>query len=320
MLRPIKGFDRQESNAHWFLLSGFVHPRDPFDFTKYRDWESVLGEPPRQAIERFSKEGLVEIADLVGTLSYKYGVSELKAMLRQRGLLVSGRKDEMIQRLVDADPEYMKENVAGLTCLVCTQHGMELADKYNAAEKEKRMRIEQQTIEYIRKRDFEKASLIVIAYEVEQVFPRGMVDWEHHKPDREIGLLNTIFDNKPKILAKLGNDKLEDLRIGAAMMVLWGKNKARQWLPPNFETGTSMDADTTARMFEFYALNQATLRQWRESGLVVYVNIFNNCPDSCDSCKKLLNKKYKLDEIPELPHEHCTNEMGCRCLVNPIID
>jgi hypothetical protein len=241
-------------------------------------------------------------------------------MLRQRGLPVSGRKDVMIQRLIDKDPNGMKKIAVGLTVLVCTQQGKELAVKHIAAEKEKRARVEQQTIECIRKRDFNKASLTVTAYELEQVFPRGGVDWEHHNPDREIGLLNTIFGGKPKILAKLGNDKLVDLRIGAAMMVLWGKNSAKEWLPPNFETGLSINVNVAATMFFFYALHQASLKQFREFGFVDYVEIKYFYPDSCDACKKLADRKYKLDEVPELPHEHCTNEMGCRCIPFPIID
>jgi hypothetical protein len=320
MLRSNREFDWQKSNAHWLLLSKFVHPRKLDDFAN-DSWENVLDELPKHAIERFAKEGLVSPANLVDTLSCKCGGAELKKMLKQRGLPVSGRKDEMIQRLVDADPDSMKIIAAGLIVLICTQHGKELADEYLATEKEKRGQVEQQTLEYIRKHDFKKASLTVSAFEAEQVFPRGMgIDWEHHNPDREIGLLNSIFGGTPKILAKLGNDKLEDLRIAAAMHVLWGKDNTKEWLPPNFETGLSINVNVAATMFFFYALHLANLKQYRESGFVDYVEIKYYHPDSCDACKKLANKKYKLDEVPELPHEYCTNEMGCRCIVNPIID
>ena len=102
-------------------------------------------------------------------------------------------------------------------------------------------------------------------------------------------------------------------------MALWGKNEVEKWLQPNFETGLSIDVNVAARMFFFYALHQASLKQFRESGYLD-VEIQYYYPDSCDACKNLANIKYKLDEVPELPYEHCTNEMGCRCLVNPIIN
>jgi hypothetical protein len=314
MFRLIKRVDWQKSNAHQLLLSKFLKPRKPEDFDN-DSWKNVLGDFSKNAIERFAKEGFLEEADLLVTLLAKKWGAELKDMLRQRGLPVSSRKDEMVQRLVDADSDGMKKIAAGSKVFVCTQKGKELAEQYLAIEEKKREMVEQGLLEYIKGREFKKASLIVAAYETEQVFPRGMgIDWEHPHPEREIELLNTIFNSKPKILAKLGNEKLEDLRIGAAMMLLWGKNDAREWLPPNFETGLSLDANVTARMFFFYALHQHSLKQIRDSGIVDSVVIFNNNSDSCDACKKMSKRIYKLGEVPEFPYEHCTNEMGCRCL------
>ncbi len=318
MLRSIEGFEGKKSNAHLLLLSKFVHPRKT-EYFENDSWKDVLGEPPKHAIERFIKGGLIEEPNLIGTLSGGFFGNELKDMLKKRGLPVSGQKDEMIQRLVDADPNHMKKIAAGLTVLVCTQHGKELADEYITAEKGRRVQVEQQTIECIKERDFKKASSTVFTYEAEQVFPRGGIDWGSHNPDREIGLLNTIFNNTPKILAKLDNDKLENLRIGAAMIALWGKNEVKKWLPPNFETGISLGESVAADMFFFYALHLANLKRFRESGFA-YTEIKYYYANSCDACKKLANRKYKLDEVPELPHEHCTNEMGCRCIVSPIID
>lgn len=319
MLRSIMGFDWQKSKSHWLLLSKFIRPQSPDNFAKSDDWKNVLGEPPRRAINRFIEEGLVIAANLNAKLSYRFISSELKDMLRQLGLPLSGRKDQMIQRLVVADPDSINKATTDLTILICTQRGCDLADEYIATEKEKRVRVEQQTIEYIKERKFKEASLTVATYEAEQVFPRGMgIDWEHYNPDRDIGMLNTIFDTKPKILAKYRNDLLDDLRLGAAMMALWGKNMAQEWLPPNFETGLSIDRNAAARMFFFYALHQAKLEQYRNSGVVEYVEI-SVAQDSCGVCKMLANRKYRLDEVPELPYEHCTHKMGCRCVEIPII-
>ena len=137
-------------------------------------------------------------ADLNDLLSYKYKVNELKAMLKQRGLPMSGRKDNMIQRLVQTDTNGMRKAVAGLTLLKCTQRGHEIAEQYLVAEKEKRAKVERQVIEYLTKRRFKEASLTVAAYETEQVFPRGMgIDWKRHNPNRDIEMLNTIFGSNP---------------------------------------------------------------------------------------------------------------------------
>jgi hypothetical protein len=119
-------------------------------------------------------------------------------------------------------------------------------------------------------------------------------------------------------LSKLRDDKLDNLRQGAAMMALWGKNSAREWLPPNFETELPFDINTTARMFLFYASHKTSLEQYRRSKVVKYVEILA-AQDSCADCKKLTKKKCKLNEVPELPHEYCTHEKGCRCTRIPVV-
>ena len=181
---------------------------------------------------------------LDGQLSYKYKVTELKDMLKQRGLAVSGRKDEMIQRLVQADTEGMKKAAGGLSLLECTAIGHEVVAQYIAVEREKRARVEQEVLEHLNRRKFKEASMTVATYEAEQVFPRGLgIDWKYHNPDRDIEMLNLIFRSKPKIIAKLGDDKLPALRLGAGMMALWGRNSAKEWLPADFDVCLPIDND-----------------------------------------------------------------------------
>lgn len=319
MLHSIMGFDWKRSKAHWLLLSKFINPQNPDDFSKSDIWENVLGEKPSQSIKRFLDEGLIAVAEVESVLDYKYKVSELKDMLKQRGLPVSGRKDDMIKRLVTADPIGMKKSVERLNVFQNVQHGRELAEKYLLGEKEKRSLIEKQVLEYIRNRKFKEASMAVAAYEAEQVFPRGMgIDWKRHTPERDVEMMNNIFSGKPKILSKLSDDKSDILRQGAAMMSLWGKNTAKEWLPSDLTTGLSFDVDTAARMFLFYASHKTSLGQYRKSGVVKSVEILA-AQDSCDECRKFTKKKYKLNEVPELPHENCTHEKGCRCTLIPVV-
>jgi hypothetical protein len=315
------GFDWRKSEAHLLLLSKFIHA-NCFEGLARHDywknmWNNVLGESPKQAINRFVDEGMLMAVDLNDLLSYKYKVNELKDLLKQRGLPVSGRKDEMIERLVQADPNGVKETVAELSLLKCTQRGHEIAEQYLVAEKEKRAKVEHQVMEYVARQEFREASLAVAAYETEQVFPRGMgMDWKHHNPNRDIEILKTIFGSKPRIVAQLADEKLGLLRIGAAMMTLWGDNMAKKWLPDDFEAGLPFDTDTIARMFLFYALGRADLEQYRKSGLE-YVEVLPAL-DSCESCKKLAHRHYRLDEAPELPNPNCTHKMGCRCTYLPV--
>lgn len=179
--------------------------------------------------------------------------------------------------------------------------------------------VEQQVMDYLAKRMFKEASLTVANYEAGQVFQRGIgVDWKHFNPNRDIEILQYIYRYKPEILNKLEDTKLASLRPAAGMMLLWGESKATRWIPKDFETGLSMYNDVAARMLLFNAQSIATLKQFRESG-VKYIEVLGTS-DSCESCKKMTGKRYKLSEAPTLPNPNCTHEMGCRCVHLACVD
>ncbi len=288
------GFDWRNSKAHLLLLSKFIHANRFEDFARHdywkNMWNNVLGEPSKQAIKRFVDEDmLMTTADLNDLLSYKYKVTELKDMLKQRSLPVSGLKDELIQRLAQADPDGMKKAVAELSLLKCTQRGHEIAEQYLVAEKEKRNKVERQVMEYLTNRKFKETSLTFAAWEKDQVFPLELttgIASEKQNSNRDIEtsqnrikMLNTIFESKPKIIAPIGDEKLEALRVAAAMMALWGENKAKKWLPVDFETGLPLDNDAAARMIAFSGGHRGTLERYRKSG-VEYVEILGVCPSN----------------------------------------
>lgn len=199
MLRSLFGFEWKKSPAHLLFLSKFRTPRAVDDFSKSDTWRAVLKEAPKKAIKRFLDEGMLEQASLAGLLNYKYKVSELKAMLKRRGLRVSGRKAELIERLVQADPQGMRKAVRGLSVLQCSEQGRMIAEQYLAEEKEKRARVEEQTLQALRQRKFKEASRTVAAFEAQQVFPRGMnADWKHHNPAHDVAMLRLCSRASPR--------------------------------------------------------------------------------------------------------------------------
>lgn len=209
-------------------------------------------------------------------------------------------------------------------CKLCDKKGLFLSISRNGLcngceKKEKRAQAERQVMEYLVRRKFKEASLAVASFEAEQVSPRGMgIDWKHYNHKRDIEKLKTIFESKPpKIIANLGNEKLEVVRIAAAMMALWGTNRAKKWLPDDFETGLPFDSDTTVRMLQFQAVHKDTLERYHSSG-VKYIEVLP-VSDSCESCQKMAGK-HKIAEAPELPNPNCTHKMGCRCCYLSVVE
>lgn len=317
MLRRLFGFDWRKSAAHLLLLSKFRSPRDPSHYHGDENWEAVLGERPKKAINRFLKDGMIREAELHGLLSHKYRVADLKPMLRERGLKVSGRKAELIKRLIEADPESMKKAVRGLHILQVTAEGEEVAEQYLEQKKEERQRVEHFVLQALKQRNFREASQAVAAYEAKQVFARGVgMDWENHDASDDVAMLDTIFSGRPKILKELDDEELSHLRIAAGMSLLWGTSRAKSgWLPEDFSTGLHFSNATAARMLNFYAYHRRDLEHYR--GYTKTVEIVTLEDSSCDACQQLTGKRYRLDKVPELPYEKCTHKMGCRCRITP---
>ncbi len=319
MLRSLFGIDWHKSNARLLLLSKFLSPRQADDFALSESWKAALGENPKQAIKRFQDEGMLVEAGLDGRIDYKFKVTELKNLLKERGLPVSGRKNDLIQRLIQADSKGMKKTVAGLIVLLCSEQGQEVAEQFLASEESKRDKTEQQVLQYLSQRKFKEASTVVASYEAEQVFPRGIgIDWQHHNPTRDIAILNAIAQGKPRILKSLSESQLNTLRLAAGMMYLWGTNHAKEWLPPDFETNLALDRDAATRMVLFHAIHRVEVANYKDNGVAKQVEILV-ASDSCEACKKIAGKRFKLNDVIELPYEHCTNEIGCRCTLIAVL-
>jgi hypothetical protein len=316
MLRSLFGTDWRKSSAHLLLLSKFLQPHTIEDFTEADSWKEVLKESPQQAIKRFIDDGALIRAGLSEHLSYKFKIAELKNMLKQQGLPVSGRKEEMIDRLLQADLEGMKKAIEGLNVIHCSEQGSRLAGSFLNSEREKRAKVEQQVMDAIRKRAFQEASRLVASFEAEQVFPRGMnIDWKNHNTSRDVTILNNIFGNLPKQLGNLRPELVEIFRVAAGMVHLWGTSHGKEWGTSNETTGLSFDSDTIIRMLVSYGIYMYELADYKRIG-VKKVKILT-CNDSyvCDACQKLANRNYRLNEVPKMPYEKCTCEFGCRCWI-----
>lgn len=317
MLRFLFGTDWRKSPAHLLLLGKFLEPRTAEDFSKSDKWNDVLKESPQQAIKRFIDDGMLTRADLSGHLTYKFKVNELKDMLKQRGLPVSGRKEDLIARLVQADTEGMKKAVAGLSVIHCTEQGRTIVGQYLNGEKEKRTKVEHEVMDAIRKRKFKEASRLVAAFESEQVFQRGIgIDWNNYSTSRDVAILRNIFDSTPKKLTSLKADFSEQLRIAAGMMHLWGTNRGKEWLSPGETTGLGIDSDSAIRMLLSYAMYRHEIADYKRIGVKTVKILTCNDSHVCDECRKLASKNHKLSEVPELPYEKCTCEFGCRCWIS----
>lgn len=318
---PTKGqtLPWRKSEAHILLLSRFLAPQEVNNLLE-NHWEGVLKEHPKTAIDRFFDQGLLVPGSLAAKLSCLFKATEIKDLLRRRGLPVSGPKDQGIARLVAADPEGIKALVDHLAILECSQEARYIVTHYVSAQKAKHQASEKQSFDQLQRRDLRAASLTVARFEAGRVFPRGVgIHWTDYDPTQDIATLKTIFEERPKIVASLAEDRWEPFRVAAGMMLLWGTNRASQWLPAEITTGLKLNSDTVARMILFHANHQIKMGEYRRSGVVKSVKIVGS-QRSCPACRKIAGKLYPLDKVPELPYPNCTCELGCRCDAVPVVE
>ena len=177
-----------------------------------------------------------------------------------------------------------------------------------------------------KKRDFSQAKRVVAKYEANQVFPRGLgIDWDRESlltNPRDIYILKSIFEDLPTVAKGLDPQVIDQFRLAAGVMHLWGSDKIAKSLLEGFgELSNKFENIDFARMLWSSAVNKVELIEYRELanslGEKKYKVEIDTANDEyvCDACKKLAKKKYPLfSDVPELPHPGCTH--ACRCGYN----
>ena len=125
--------DWRSSPAHLFLAGNFLGPRTAAEVTTLLNWQLALDEDPEQVLGQFLAMGVLKYTDQGQTLAErlaKFKVQDLRELARARDLPVSGRKEDLISRLVSADPEGLEEVDRALRALHCTAQGRQAIKEY----------------------------------------------------------------------------------------------------------------------------------------------------------------------------------------------
>jgi formylglycine-generating enzyme required for sulfatase activity len=300
----------RSSPACLLLLSKFRNGDHPKGYHYSDDWKTVLGENPDKVINQFIDEKMLEPAGLFELMAYKFKTSDLKTMLKEKGLRVSGNKDDLIHRLIDSDTMSMYEATKNIDIILykCTDEGLQLADNYLATEKTKRESIEQESYDLLGRAEYSEAIRMVKQYEASQVFPRGTVT-------NDAEFLSMICSSAPAILQHLEKDKLRQLQLATGMIHLWGWNEFKHWLPDRFDTGIHLDKDSACRMLNNYAYHHHFIKLFKKSGVKTLEITGITDRNTCSECQKIIGKTYNLENVPEIPYAKCNSKRGCFCMV-----
>jgi SAP domain len=284
------------------------------DARQLSGWTAALKETPESAIERFKQAKLlVPFApstpeSLNQALHSIYGIAQLKSMLKAIGLKISGRKDELITRLIDADSEGMSSQVLALGLYQSSDAGKQLAARFE----ESKQKAYAAALAAIAAKDYVCAISAYQAIEDDLGFPK----WEFEGPANP-QLIELVLTVKPKILEGCSEEVMAKLRLAMALQCLSGRHAPKDLLR-DVETGIRLDAETAARMIYFLARHTEDIQKWKQLGVTYVTHLATS--DSCSVCSKLNGRKWIIDQAPELPHTQCMHDYGCRCLYQPVLN
>jgi hypothetical protein len=103
---------------------------------------------------------------------------------------------------------------------------------------------------------------------------------------------------------------LFSLRVSAGMMNLWGTNNPAKWL-----NESEKEFAREARFLLFAAIAKVRVKEMQRAGITRVEVLSGSHDDVCAVCRNADRNTYDIGSALELPHENCTCELGCACLL-----
>jgi len=309
------------SQPHLALLERFLSAREAKDGVP-DFWAPAFGMSPQRVIDGMVAHGELEPVPLLEKVEICHTVAELKKILSSRGLKVSGKKAELVQRLLEADPKDMEKLYAHRMILRCTPAASQAVSRWEAQQVTDLETATDDVIAALRNRNCKAAIRSADAYRSNKfeppVHPAQEAMTIHPAPrsiEERADDLATVFTMRPKILEGLQPEQWEGLYLNYAVGELIGREAPGKCMPGFAGLGI-MSSVTAMRMLSFYVRDQRALARWRELGITRATIIGVG---GCEGCLALINKTFSLDKLPELPYKDCTCPLGCRCTSRPVL-
>jgi hypothetical protein len=306
-------FDWMESPPRLDLLSKFVKPRDAQQVMNWQFLKQTLRENPETVIERFVRDGALVSASIEESLECLLQVTQLKKLLQERGLKVSGSKNDLVERLVSTDHEGVGKIVRKNRVMKCSPMALEILSKY---EKKK-----QHALDDAKKQSFEslKNNIPKDACKIYVAFQREFIDPGFELHPLEVGELQNILSSQPKILAGISPNNVILLRAAACMESLWRDESPEIWLPTTFTSGMKNNR-VALNYLTTHARIKGELEDAKDDTKSVKFEFFPGDIESCELCQSLKGKIFEIDQVPELPMIGCKSDIGCQCQIESLYD
>lgn len=310
----------KNSKPYLLLLSKFLYTNTINSFDSADYWKPVLNEQPEKIIRDFIKEGYLIPSPLENKLDYSLKFNDLIKVLKDLNLKVTGKKEELVNRLIENNKEKAFQITKTVETYICSEIGNKLVIEFIENEKIICKNMELDVIKALKHKDFLKASKSVAEYESKQVFSKGIgIDWKNYNSQRDIEILNFIFSSSPNILTGIKDELINNLRLVASFTHLCGTKNIKNYFDINIITSIKLDFNTSVRMLLSHASYLDRIKDYKAAN-INKTQIIGCGNESCSECQKINNKIFNIEQTPTLPYDKCTNEKGCRCTVGAYLE
>lgn len=311
---PASAATNHGAELEMLVLSEFVTPRH--SDRAARGWAP---EVKTSIIRRLADRGDLMSPSLRSRIDIACKVSDLKDMLKERGLPVSGAKPILIQRLIEHDEPGMQQR--GASVFECSSTGKVRVEKWQAETNAARDKMATEVLRHLKARQIEQAQKIALTFR------------QAHPTIQDIGLATNplainiplgqqrrlfeiILSAQPGILAEQSPSDLERVRLAVAMWQLGCVGSGIDMAMDGY-TGLARFRPERVRMLLFlfarHVENVEALRRMESFGVLDATILI---VDGCDNCKVFNGKTVAINAVPEFPNPHCLRD-GCSSIVKP---
>lgn len=275
-----------------------------------------LDESVKAAFKRLKKQGAIQPCSLEEKLAYLYTFAELKSLLQGRGEKTSGKKEELIARLIQVDRPGMEASTRELELFKCSPLGLQALEEHKDGRGKALEEAQSGVYQAVYRGDFSPARQIYEAYIEKYGQPSRYDPFDH---DWTKAMIIDLVKYVPEwMVERYGQENMRHIQAGIVMKEIWPEKNVWEWLPDNFP----LEDETVRRLVPLLDRYRLYYHEIATNLGADYFDLaleFDDLDDPnldpedqvCESCRQLDGIILDHRLMPDWPFDGCQNELGC---------
>ena len=294
------------------FLSHFLKPNDLDSFEEIDNWSPKLGEPLAKTCEKLERAGFLRTGTLAEKISHRFNGTQLKQFLKDRGLLISGKKSLQAERLAEADSATFAPDLNSYRVFVCTEKGFAITTAFMDMEKAREQQACNEILKCLGAGDIDGAISYLQNWDSLNVFhlyPEESTDFT-----TIAALAKLALDAGWPGLMGLPSSVVDQLRLSTAMRKIWRQANPENWISEDFPILEKHRLEDDLSSMVTFVRCELISDQFEKQGFSTADFLPRN--PTCESCIKRSNLITTIIPKELRPWRLCTNRKLCAWYLN----